>query len=283
MSQRITISQILEKKKRGEKITMLTAYDFPMASLIDRAGIDMILVGDSLANVVLGLDSTTLVNMPEMLHHAKAVTRAVKNALVVGDMPYDSYQADPEHAVQNARRFIKEAGCQAVKLEWFRQCPSVAEKIIKAGIPVMGHVGLTPQTVDPDEGFKVQGRDVESAMQIIENARILEEVGCFAIVIECVPHQVAEIITRELSIPTIGIGAGKNCDGQVLVTYDLLGLFHQFHPKFAKMYTDLSKNISKAVLRYKKEVKDSRFPSRKHVFKMDPAELKSLREITGNH
>lgn len=280
MSPRITVQQIADKKKRGEKITMLTAYDFPMASLIDQAGIDIILVGDSLANVVLGLDSTTLVNMPEMLHHAKAVTRAVKNALVIGDMPYDSYQADPEHAVSNARRFIKEAGCQAVKLEWFKQCPHVAEKIIKAGIPVMGHVGLTPQTVDPDEGFKVQGRDAESALQILENAKILEEVGCFSIVIECVPHQVAKMITEQLSIPTIGIGSGKYCDGQVLVTYDLLGLFHQFHPRFAKTYTDLSKQILKAVSRYKQDVKQSKFPAKKHSFKMDPQELKSLREAT---
>ena len=277
--QRNTVQKILDKKKHGEKISMLTAYDYPMAAIIDRAGIDIILVGDSLANVVLGLDSTTLVNMPEMLHHAKAVTRAVKNALVVGDMPYDSYQSDPDHAVSNARRFIKEAGCQAVKLEWFKQCPNVAEKIVKAGIPVMGHVGLTPQTVDPDEGFKVQGRDTESALQILENARILEEVGCFSIVIECVPYQVAKMITEQLSIPTIGIGSGKYCDGQVLVTYDLLGLFDKFHPKFAKKYVDLSSKIEKAVSRYRRDVETRKFPSSKYSFKMPPKDLKELRNF----
>ena len=201
--------------KGKRKLTMLTAYDYPLASLIDRAGIDMVLVGDSVANVVLGLDSTTKVGMSEMLHHAKAVRRAVKNALVIGDMPFESYQLNPDEAVKNARRFIDEAGCDCVKLEWFEKCLEVTEKIIQAGIPVMGHIGLTPQTADKLGGFKVQGKDAEAGQRLIDQASALEKLGCFSIVLECVPDKLAEIITRKLKIPTIGIGAGVNCDGQV--------------------------------------------------------------------
>ena len=271
------IETLAAKKSRGEKITMLTAYDYPLARILDEAGIDIILVGDSVANVVLGLDSTTAVGMTEMLHHARAVTRGVKKEFVVGDMPYDSYQADLAHAVANARRFIQEADCGAVKLEWFRQCPNVAEKIIKAGIPVMGHVGLTPQTVDPETGFRVKGKDAESAREILEQALTLEEVGCFSLVIECVPQEVARLITQSLTIPTIGIGAGKYCDGQVLVTHDLLGLFDKFHPKFAKSYANLSGQISQAVTRYRRDVMDQRFPSRKYSYTMDKKEFKELK------
>ena len=270
----MNISSIVEKKKRGEKITMLTAYDYPTAVLLDRAGIDIILVGDSVANVVLGLDSTTLVYMPEMIHHAKAVRRGVKNAFLVGDMPYDSYQADPTQAVKNAERFIKEAGCDAVKLEWFKQCPFVAESIVQAGIPVMGHVGLTPQTA---ESFKVQGRDAHAAQEIIKHAHILERVGCFSIVLECIPQEVADIITRELSIPTIGIGSGVHCDGQVLVTHDILGLFDRFQPKFAKKYVDLSVLILEAVKQYKSDVEHQAFPDPEHSFKMDADEIEKLK------
>jgi 3-methyl-2-oxobutanoate hydroxymethyltransferase len=270
----MTINDIIDKKKRNEKITMLTAYDYPTAALVDRAGIDMILVGDSLANVVLGLDSTTLVYMPEMLHHAKAVRRAVKSALLVVDMPYDSYQADPTQAVKNAERFIKEAGCDAVKLEWFRQCPFVAESIVKAGIPVMGHVGLTPQTA---ESFKVQGKDAQSAEEIMEHARILERVGCFSIVMECIPQELAQMITEELTIPTIGIGAGVHCDGQVLVIHDMLGLFDRYQPKFAKKYADLTPVILEAVKDYKKEVETGTFPDASRSFKMDADEFNKLK------
>ncbi len=224
---KITVGDILNLKNK-RKIAMLTAYDYPLASLMDKAGIDMILVGDSLANVVLGLDSTTKVGMSEMLHHALAVTRAVTHALVVGDMPYESYQVHPDEAVKNAKRFIDEANCDVVKLEWSDKCLEVTEKIIKAGIPVMGHIGLTPQTADKLGGFKVQGKDAQTAKRLIEQAQALEKLRCFSIVLECVPDKVAEMITQQLKIPTIGIGAGVKTDGQVLVIHDLLGLFERY-------------------------------------------------------
>jgi 3-methyl-2-oxobutanoate hydroxymethyltransferase len=264
------------KKKR--KITMLTAYDFPLAALVDQAGIDIILVGDSLANVVLGLDSTTKVGMPEMLHHAKAVTRAVRHALVVGDMPFDSYQLNPEASVENARRFISEADCDAVKLEWFQQCLEVSEKIISAGIPVMGHIGLTPQTADKLGGFKVQGRDAEAAQKLINQAVALEKIGCFSLVLECVPDRIAGMISAKLKIPTIGIGAGLDCDGQVLVIHDLLGLFERFKPKFVKQYLNLSPLIRKAVEEYKNDVAGLKFPAPEHTFSIKEEEMRKLNE-----
>ncbi len=264
----------LLKDKR--KITMLTAYDYPVAYLVDTAGIDMILVGDSLANVVLGLNSTTEVGMNEMIHHAKAVSRAAKNSLVIGDMPYESYQVHPEEAVRNSRRFIEEAGCQAVKLEWFENCLAVTEKIIESGIPVMGHIGLTPQTADKLGGFKVQGKDAEAAKKLIEQAKALERKGCFSIVLECVPEKLAQIITKEINIPTIGIGAGKYCDGQVLVINDMLGLFQRYTPKFVKKYANLSELITQAVLEYKKEVSEGSFPGEEHAFKIKKEELDKI-------
>jgi 3-methyl-2-oxobutanoate hydroxymethyltransferase len=272
---KITVNDILFLKNK-RKITMLTAYDYPLASLIDRAGIDMILVGDSLANVVLGLDSTTQVGMAEMLHHAKAVTRAVKRALVIGDMPYESYQVNPEESVKNAKRFIEEANCAAVKLEWFDRCLEVTRRIIQAGIPVMGHIGLTPQTAEKQGGFKVQGKDAQAAKRLIEQALRLEELGCFSIVLECVPDKIAELITKKLKIPTIGIGAGVRCDGQVLVTHDLLGLFERFTPKFVKKYVNLSSLISQAVEEYKNEVIQAKFPGVEHSFTIKQEELKKL-------
>lgn len=275
--EKITIKDILSLKNK-RKITMLTAYDYPLASLEDKAGIDMILVGDSLANVVLGLDSTTKVGMPEMLHHAKAVTRAVKHALVIGDMPYDSYQVNPEESVKNAKRFIEEAGCAAVKLEWFDKCLEVTEKIIQAGIPVMGHIGLTPQTADKIGGFKVQGKDAQAAQRLIEQAQELEALGCFAIVLECVPDKIAGMITKKLKIPTIGIGAGKDCDGQVLVIHDLLGLFERFTPKFVKKYINLSPLISKAIEEFKFEVMEGKFPTQEHSFTIKEEELKKIEQ-----
>ncbi|MCX5709624.1 MAG: 3-methyl-2-oxobutanoate hydroxymethyltransferase [Candidatus Omnitrophica bacterium] len=269
--------QDIRDLKGKRKITMLTAYDYPIASLVDKAGIDMILVGDSLANVVLGLDSTTKVGMPEMLHHAKAVTRAVKNALVVGDMPYDSYQVNSEESVKNARRFIDEAGCGSVKLEWFDKCLEVTEKIIKAGIPVMGHIGLTPQTADKLGGFKVQGKDAEAAQRLIDQALALEKLGCFAIVLECVPDKIAELVTGKLTIPTIGIGAGIHCDGQVLVINDMLGLFERYTPKFVKKYLNLSPLILKAIEEFKSEVTGEKFPGPEHTFSIKEEELKKLK------
>ena len=276
MEPKLTIADISALKNK-RKITMLTAYDYPLASLIDRAGIDMVLVGDSVANVVLGLDSTTKVGMSEMLHHAKAVRRAVKNALVVGDMPFESYQLNPDEAVKNAKRFIDEAGCDCVKLEWFDRCLEVSAKIIQAGIAVMGHIGLTPQTADKLGGFKVQGKDADAAQKLIEQALALEGLGCFSLVLECVPDKLAEIITQRLKIPTIGIGAGVNCDGQVLVSYDMLGLFERFTPKFVKKYVNLSPLISEAIVKYKEEVLAQKFPAPEHTFAIKAEELEKIK------
>ncbi|MDE2028699.1 MAG: 3-methyl-2-oxobutanoate hydroxymethyltransferase [Candidatus Omnitrophica bacterium] len=260
-----TTQDITAQKVKGPRITVLTAYDYPMASFLDEAGIDIILVGDSLANVVLGLKSTTEVGMKEMLHHARAVVRAVKNALVVGDMPFEAYQVNPGAAVDNARQFI-EAGAQAVKIEWFEDCPKVVSSLVRAGIPVMGHVGLTPQTAESLGGMKVQGRDAASAKAIMEAAKIFEELGAFSVVLECIPLEVAREITAQLKIPTIGIGAGPHCDGQVLVIHDLLGLFSRYQPKFSKKYADLGPQILEAVKQYKDDVISGRFPDDAHSF-----------------
>lgn len=276
---KVTIQNLIDKKASGTLITMLTAYDYPMASIIDTAGIDIILVGDSVANVILGLESTTEVGMDEMLHHTKAVRRAVKNALLVGDMPFESYQLNPEDSVKNAKRFIDEAGCDAVKLEWFQNCPDATEKIVKAGIPVMGHIGLTPQTADKLGGFKVQGKDAEAAKRLIGQAQLLEELGIFSIVLECVPDILAELITKRLRIPTIGIGAGPKCDGQVLVTHDLLGMYEKFRPKFVRRYLDLSEQIRKAVKLYKFEVENRLFPAKEHSFAMKEEEARKLKQL----
>lgn len=262
--------------KGKRKITMLTAYDYPTAGLVDKAGIDIILVGDSLANVVLGLESTTQVGMPEMLHHAKAVNRAVKNALLIADMPYSSYQLNPQEGVVNAKRFITEAGCQGVKLEWFDNCPQATEQIVQAQIPVMGHIGLTPQTADKINGFKCQGKDAQTAKRLIEQAEELEKKGCFAIVLECVPDKIAELITKKITIPTIGIGAGIHCDGQVLVINDLLGLFERYTPKFVKKYANLSGLILEAVQNFKNEVLQEKFPGPQHSFTIKEEELKKI-------
>ncbi|MDD5561234.1 MAG: 3-methyl-2-oxobutanoate hydroxymethyltransferase [Candidatus Omnitrophica bacterium] len=274
----MTVNEIKNLKGR-RKITMLTAYDYPMAELVDRAGIDMILVGDSLANVVLGLDSTTKVGMAEMLHHTKAVRRGVKNSLLIADMPYNSYQLDPGESVKNAQRFLNEAGAQAVKVEWFEQCLEVTGKIIKAGIPVMGHIGLTPQTADKIGGFKVQGREAKAARILIEQAIELEKQGCFAIVLECVPDKIAALITGKIKIPTIGIGAGAYCDGQVLVINDMLGLFARHTPKFVKKYADLSPLILKAVEDFKNEVTQVKFPDSQYSFSIKEEELKKIEAL----
>lgn len=269
------VEEILALKGK-RRITMLTAYDYPLAAMIDKAGIDLILVGDSLANVVLGLESTTEVTMEQMLYHAKAVRRAVRNAFIVGDLPYKSYQLNPADSVEAAQRFMKEAGCDAVKLEWFDRCFEAAEGIIKAGIPVMGHIGLTPQTAQATGGFKVRGKDAEAARRLIEQAVQLEKLGCFAVVLECVPDKIAELVTKKIKIPTIGIGAGAHCDGQVLVTYDMLGLFERFTPKFVKKYINLSELITKAVAQYKEEVTEGTFPAAEHSFTIKEEELKKL-------
>ncbi len=272
-----TIRDLISLKGK-RKLTMLTAYDYPFASLVDRSGIDMILVGDSLANVVLGLDSTNQVGMDQMLHHAKAVTRAVKKALVIGDMPFESYQLNPQDAVKNAAKFIREAGCDAVKVEWFDECLKVCAGIVKEDIPVMGHIGLTPQTADKLGGFKVQGKEADAARRLINEAVALEDVGCFSLVLECVPDKLAEIITAKLKIPTIGIGAGPYCDGQVLVIHDMLGLFDRYKPKFVKQYADISAAILKALADYKDDVIGMRFPAKENSFAIKEEELQKIKK-----
>ncbi len=269
------VAEILALKNK-RKITMLTAYDYPVASLVDKAGIDIILVGDSLANVVLGLESTTQVGMPEMLHHARAVSRGVKNALLIADMPYSAYQLNPSDGLMNAQKFISEAGCQGVKLEWFDNCAQVTEQIVQAGIPVIGHIGLTPQTADRIGGFKCQGKDAQAARALIQQARVLQNSGCFAIVLECIPDKIAQLISQELKIPTLGIGAGVHCDGQVLVINDLLGLFERYTPKFVKQYADLSAVITAAVRNFKDEVIQEKFPGPQHSFTINAEELKKI-------
>ncbi|MBD3426131.1 MAG: 3-methyl-2-oxobutanoate hydroxymethyltransferase [Candidatus Omnitrophica bacterium] len=264
--ERITVLDFRRKKENGEKITMLTAYDYPMASILDSAGIDAVLVGDSLAMVVLGQEDTLGVGMDEMVHHAKAVSRGVKRSFLIGDMPFMSYQPSDRDAVKNAGRFVQEAGCQAVKLEGGSEVLPRVKAITEAGIPVLGHIGLTPQSVNKIGGYKVQGRFQQEAEKLTEDATLLEKAGCFALILECVPEKLAGEITSKLKIPTIGIGAGKLCDGQVLVTYDMVGYFDKFVPKFVRRYAEISKTIKKAVLSFKKQTEEGSFPSQEESF-----------------
>jgi 3-methyl-2-oxobutanoate hydroxymethyltransferase len=264
--QKITISDFAGKKKRSEKITALTAYDYPTARILDSVGVDMILVGDSLGMSALGYESTLPVTMDEMIHHAKAVRRGTVSAFLVGDMPFMSYQASSDDAVRHAGRFIKEAGCDAVKIEGGRDSLQRVEAVLKAGIPVLGHVGLTPQSVKKIGGYKVQGKDASSRERIADDALLLEKAGCFAVIIECVPKELASEIKEKLSIPVIGIGAGPYCDGQVLVTSDIIGFFDAFTPKFAKRYADVSASIRYAARSFKNDVESGVFPDEEHSF-----------------
>jgi len=267
-NKKLTIPDIVAMKGAGEKITVLTAYDVSMARLVEAAGIEMVLVGDSLGMVVLGYDSTVPVTVEEMLHHCRAVSRGVERALLVGDMPFLSYQTSEYDAVVNGGRFLKEGGCDAVKVEGgVEVCPAV-RALARAGIPVMGHIGLTPQTAGMLGGYRVQGKDVASARRLLAEARALEEAGAFAVVLECVPAQLAEVITREIGIPTIGIGAGVHCDGQVLVSHDLLGMFEKFVPSFVKAYANLAPQIKAAFTGYRDEVKSGAYPDATHSFTM---------------
>jgi len=266
---KITIRTLLEMKKRGERIAMLTAYDYQTAKLVDRAGVEMILVGDSLGMVVLGYENTIPVTLEEVIHHLKAVARAKPRAFLVGDLPFMSYQAGPEDAVRSAGRLLKEGGAEAVKLEGGRRMAPILEAIIGADIPVMGHIGLTPQSLHHFGGYRVQGKDKKSAEKILEDALFLEEVGCFSVVLEGMPWQLARRITEKLSIPTIGIGAGPHCDGQVLVVNDMLGMMDEFVPKFVKRYAEVGKTISEAVSRYVEEVKKGTFPDLDHSYSSD--------------
>ncbi|HWP98147.1 MAG TPA: 3-methyl-2-oxobutanoate hydroxymethyltransferase [Syntrophomonadaceae bacterium] len=272
---KITTSQIRDMKNK-QKFSMLTSYDYPTARMVDEAGIEIILVGDSLGNAVLGYENTLAVTMEDMIHHTKAVTRGVKNALVVGDMPFLSYHVSITEAVRNAGRFIQEAGAHTVKIEGGTERVDTIKAILDAQIPVMGHIGLTPQSVHKFGGFKVQGKDLETANKLIEDAKALEKAGVFSIVLELVPTLLAKRITEEIGIPTIGIGAGHYCDGQVLVVNDLLGIYGGFTPKFAKKYANLQPLITEALKQYKKEVAEGTFPGEEHGFGMSDEVLEKL-------
>lgn len=273
---KMTPVDIQRMKREGRKITMLTAYDYPTALLEDRAGIDIILVGDSVGMTVLGYENTIPVTMEEMIHHTKAVSRGAKYALIIGDMPFMSYNTSEREAIINAGRFMKEGGADAVKLEGGASVKDIVRVIVKAGIPVMGHIGLTPQTISMLGGFKVQGKDAQTAQRIIEDALLLEEAGAFSVLLEAIPAPIAKRIAERLTIPTIGIGAGAHCDGQVLVVHDLLGLFDRFTPKFAKRYVNLSELMLKAFETYREEVLKGIFPTDEHSFHIDEKELEKI-------
>jgi 3-methyl-2-oxobutanoate hydroxymethyltransferase len=272
----ITTAVIRERKKQGQAISMLTAYDYSLARILDETGVDMLLVGDSLGNVMLGYTTTLPVTMEDMLHHVKAVCRGVKRALVVADMPFMSYQVSPFEAVKNAGRFLQEAGAQAVKLEGGQEFKDIVSAIVRAGIPVVGHLGLTPQAVHQLGGYKVQAKEEEAAKKLLADAKALESCGAFALVLECVPAVLAKKVSEEIGIPTIGIGAGAGCDGQVLVTHDMLGLFPGNKAKFVKEYANLHEVITQAAGSYIREVQERKFPGAEHSFKMDEAVIEKL-------
>ena len=273
---RVTISEIKEMKQKKEKIPMLTAYDYITARMVDEVGVPLILVGDSLGMVMLGYESTIPVTMDEMLHHTKAVVRGAKKALVIGDMPFMTYHASVSDALYNAARFIQEGGTQAVKLEGGEIVAEAVKRLTACGIPVMGHLGLTPQSIYQLGGFKVQGKVLEAAQRLLKDACILEEAGAFAIVLECIPAPLSRLITQRINIPTIGIGAGPDCDGQVQVISDILGLYTDFVPKHAKRYARLADEIKVAVADYVAEVKSVSFPTMKHSTSMDESLLARL-------
>ena len=280
--QKITTRTFQRKKQRGQPITMLTAYDYPTARAIDQAGIDSILVGDSLGMVVLGYANTLPVTMEDMLHHCRAVKRGAEYALLVGDMPFMSYQASVQDAVRNAGRFLQEAGMDAVKLEGGRERADAVQAIVSAGIPVMGHLGLTPQSVHQFGGFRPQGMENQAARRLLQDAQILQEAGCFSLVLESVPTRLATYVSQQIDIPTIGIGAGAGCDGQVLVTHDLLGLFDRFTPRFVKKYASFHGEMLGAFQAYKSEVEAGVFPAQEHSVEMPDQEWQSfLAEVQG--
>lgn len=263
-------------KRKGEKIAFVTAYDYPFALLADRAGMDMILVGDSLGMTVLGYDTTLPVTMDIMIEHTKAVRRAVQYAFLIGDMPYMSYQPSIEIAIKNAGRFMAEGGADGVKLEGGARVANIVEAITNAGIPVMGHIGLTPQSLAQLGGFRVQGKDAETARALIQDAKTLENAGAFSVLLECVPSEVSKVISETLKIPVLGIGGGKYCDGQILIMHDMLGLFERFVPKFVKKYANISEQVLKAFTEYINDVKSGRFPAPEHEYEIPEEELKEL-------
>ena len=278
IKEKITIPYIEAKKVKHQPIKMLTAYDYPSAKLVDSAGIDIILVGDSLAMTVMGYPNTVSVTMDEMIHHCRIVARGTEQAFLIGDMPFMSYQTDHTEAIRNAGRFLKEGGMEAVKLEGGQIVADVVKAIVNCGIPVMGHIGLTPQSVTKLGGYRVQGKTADSAQLLIADAIALQDAGCFSIVLEAIPAPLAKIITAEFSIPTIGFGAGKNCDGQFLVYHDILGLYQHSTPKFVKQYANLNKTIADAVKQYCHDVEQGKFPADEHEFKMNSKELQKIKK-----
>ena len=278
---RVTINDIKEMKQRGEKIPMLTAYDYTTARLIDEAGIPFILVGDSLGMVVLGYESTIPVTLDVMIHHTKAVVRGTKRALIVGDMPFMTYHTGISDALRNAGRLVQKAGCQAVKLEGGQNVTDIVHAVVSSGIPVMGHIGLTPQSINQLGGFKAQGRSPEAALHLVKDAQALEEAGAFSVVLESVPYELASFITSKTGIPTIGIGAGAGCDGQVQVISDILGLYPDFVPRHAKQYAKLGDAIKEAAASYAQEVKAASFPTPEHSYRIDKGIIEELDRILG--
>jgi len=274
---KVTVLDVKKAKEEGRKLVMMTAYDYPFGLLADEAGVDIVLVGDSLGMVVMGLDGTVEVTMAHMIHHIKAVVRGCKGPLIVGDMPFMSYNISVEEAVRNAGRLMKEGGCDVVKLEGGVDFAPTVAAIVKAGIPVQGHIGLTPQTASALGGFKMQGKDVAAARRIIEDAKALEDAGVFSMILEAVPAPLGKLVAEAVSVPVIGIGAGVDVDGQVLVTHDMVGLFDKFIPKFVKQYTQIRPIILEALSAYKKEVQEASFPAPEHSFKMPEETLAQLK------
>ena len=277
---RVTIRDLRRMKRNGEKIPMITAYDYTSAQLVEQAGIPLILVGDSLGQVVLGYDSTVPVTMDEMVHHIRTVVRGTQRAHVVGDLPFLSYHTDVPEAIRNAGRLLKDGGAQSVKLEGGRTQAETVSRIVESGIPVMGHIGLTPQAVNQLGGYRVQGRSLKDAVRLMEDARALEEAGAYAIVLECVPAQLAQMITERVGVPTIGIGAGAGCDGQVQVFHDMMGLYQDFTPKHARQYAQLGQTIVEATRSYVQDVENEQFPDDSESFKLSDNVLEELSEYS---
>jgi len=276
---KVTVLDVQKAKEEGRKLTMLTAYDYPLGLMAAESGVDIALVGDSLGMVVMGLNGTVEVTMEDMIHHIKAVVRGCKGPLIVGDMPFMSYNTSIREAIINAGRLMKEGGCDVVKLEGGVDFAPTIESIVKAGIPVQGHIGLTPQTASALGGFKMQGKDASAAMQIIDDARALEDAGAFSMILEAVPAPLGKLVADAVSVPVIGIGAGPDVDGQVLVFHDVVGLFDRFVPKFVKQYTNVRKIIIQALKEYNQEVADGTFPGPEHSFKMPDEALDQLKEM----
>ncbi|MEA3438044.1 MAG: 3-methyl-2-oxobutanoate hydroxymethyltransferase [Thermodesulfobacteriota bacterium] len=276
---KVTVLDVKQAKKDGRKLVMVTAYDYPFGLMADEAGVDIVLIGDSLGMVVMGLEGTVEVTMEHMIHHIRAVVRGCKGPLVVGDMPFMSYNTSIREAIINAGRLMKEGGCDVVKLEGGIDFASTVEAIVKAGIPVQGHIGLTPQTASALGGFKMQGKDAKAAMRIIDDAKVLEDAGVFSMILEAVPAPLGKLVAEAVSVPVIGIGAGVDVDGQVLVTHDMIGLFDKFVPKFVKQYTKIRPTIINALKAYKDEVVEASFPGPEHSFKMSDKALEQLKKL----